>query len=51
MYIHDSLNFKSLTDLEINTKNRETLSTELRSKKLKNTILSTIYRPPDSASF
>ena len=35
MHMHDSLNFKSPKDLELNTKNRETLSTELRSKKIK----------------
>ena len=47
MYIHDSLNFKSRRDLDINTKTVESLSIALISKKSKNTILSTIYRPPD----
>ena len=47
MYIHDSLNFKSRRELDINTKNVESLSIELISKNLKNTVLSTIYRPPD----
>ena len=48
MYIHDSLNFKSRRELDINTKNVESLSIELISKNSKNTVLSTIYRPPDS---
>ena len=47
MYIHDSLNFKSRRDLDINTKNLESLSIELISKNSKNTVLPTIYRPPD----
>ena len=47
MYIHDSLNFKSRRELDINTKNVESLSIELISKNSKNTVLSTIYRPPD----
>ena len=47
MYIHDSLNFKTQRDLDINTKNVESLSIELISKNSKNTVLSTIYRPPD----
>ena len=47
MYIHDSLNFKSRRELDINTKNIESLSTELISKNLKNTVLPTIYRPSD----
>ena len=47
MYIHDSLNFKSRRDLDINTKTVESLSIALISKNSKNTILSTIYRPPD----
>ena len=47
MYIHDSLNFKSQRDLDINTKNVESLSIELISKNSKKTGLSTIYRPPD----
>ena len=44
MYIHDSLNFKSRRNLDINTKNVESLSVESISK---NTVLSRIYRPPD----
>ena len=32
MYIHDSLNFKSRRELDINTKNVESLSIELISK-------------------
>ena len=47
MYLHYSLNFKSRRELDINTKNVESLSTELISKNSKNTFLSTIYRPPD----
>ena len=47
MYIHHSLNFNSQRDLDINTKNAESLSIELISKNSKNTVLSTIYRPPD----
>ena len=47
MYIHDSLNFKSQRKLDINAKNAESLSIELISKHSKNTVLSTIYRPPD----
>ena len=47
MYIHDSLNFKSRRDSDINKKNVLTLSIELISKNSKNTVLSTIYRPPD----
>ena len=47
MSIHDSLNWKSRRHLDINTKNVESLSIELISKYLKNTIMSTIYRPPD----
>ena len=47
MYIHDSLNFNSRRELDINTKIVESLSTELISKNSKNTFLSTIYRPPD----
>ena len=47
MYIHDSLNFKSRRELDINTKNVESLSTELISKNSKNTFLPTIYRHPD----
>ena len=47
MYIHGSLNFKSQRDLDINTKNIESLSKELISKNSKNTVLPTIYRPPD----
>ena len=46
MYIHDSLNFKSRKDLDINTKNVESLSIELVSKNSKNNVVSTIYRPP-----
>ena len=53
MYIHDSLNFKSRKDLDINTKNLESLSIELVSKNSKNNVVSTIYRPPggDSKAF
>ena len=47
MYIHDSLNVKSRMELDVNTKNVESLSIELISKYLKNTFLTTIYRPPD----
>ena len=47
MYIHNSLKFKSRRDLDINTKNVESLSIELTSQNLKNTVLSKIYRPPD----
>ena len=47
MYIHDSVNFKSWRELDIDTKNVESLSIELISKNSKNTVLSTIYRPPD----
>ena len=47
MYIHDSLNCKSSRNLDINTKNVESLSIELISKNSKNTVLSTIYRPPE----
>ena len=47
MCLHDSLNFKSRRDLDINTKNVESLSIESISKNSKNTALSTIYRPPD----
>ena len=35
MYTHDSLNFKSQRELDINTKNVESLSIELISKKIK----------------
>ena len=42
MYIHDSLNFKSGRELDINMKNVESLSIELISKNSKNTFLSTI---------
>ena len=48
MYTHDSLNFKSRRKLDTNTKNVESLSIELISKNSKNTVLPTIYRPPDS---
>ena len=48
IYIHDSLNFKYRRELDINTKNVESLSIELILKNSKNTVLSTIYRPPDS---
>ena len=47
MCIHDSLNFKSRRELDINTENVESLSIELISKNSKN-ALSMIYRPPDS---
>ena len=47
MYIHDSLNFKSRKELDINMKNVESLSIELISKNSKNTVLSTIYRRLD----
>ena len=48
MYIHDSLNFKYRRELDVNTKNVDSLSIDLISKKSKNTVLSTIYKPPDS---
>ena len=47
IYIHGSLKFKSPRDLDINTKNVESLSIELISKNSKNTVLSTIYSRPD----
>ena len=47
IYIHSSLKFKSRRDLDINTKNVESLSIELISKNSKNTVLSTIYSRPD----
>ena len=47
IYIHGSLKFKSRRDLDINTKNVESLSIELISKNSKNTVLSTIYSRPD----
>ena len=47
IYIHGSLKFKSRRDLNINTKNVESLSIELISKNSKNTVLSTIYSRPD----
>ena len=47
IYIHGSLKFKSRRDLDINTKNVESLSIELISKSSKNTVLSTIYSRPD----
>ena len=47
MYINDSLNFKSRRELDIITKNVESLLIELISKNSKRTILSTIYRPAD----
>ena len=47
IYIHGSLKFKSRWDLDINTKNVESLSIELISKNSKNTVLSTIYSRPD----
>ena len=47
MYIHESMNFKSQRDLDINRKNVESLSIELISKNSKNTVLPLIYRPPD----
>ena len=47
IYIHDSLKFQPRRDLDINTKNAESLSIESISKNSKNTVLSTIYRPPD----
>ena len=47
MYIHVSLSFKCPRELNINTKNLESLSIELILKNSKNIILSTIYRPLD----
>ena len=47
MYIHDSLNFKNQWGLDIKTKNLGSHSIELISENSKNTILPTIYRPPD----
>ena len=47
IYVHGSLKFKSRRDLDINTKNVESLSIELISKNSKNTVLSTIYSRPD----
>ena len=41
------MNFKSRRDLDINTKNVESLSIELISQNSRNNVLSTIYRPPD----
>ena len=46
MYIHDSLNFKSRTDLDINTKNVESVN-RINIKNFKKIVLSTISRPPD----
>ena len=46
-HIHDSQNFKSLWNLDINTKNVESLSIEFISKNSKNAVPSTISRPPD----
>ena len=47
MYIHDSLNFKSQRELDINTKNVKSLSINFIPKNSKSTVLSTIYRSPD----
>ena len=47
LLINDSLNFKYRKELDINKKNVESLSIEFISKNSKNTVLSTIYRPPD----
>ena len=48
MYILDSMNFKSGRNLDINTKNVESLSiNRININNSKNTVLSTIYTPLD----
>ena len=47
VYIHNSLKFKSTTDLSTNCRDIESLTLEIISEKTHNTIVSVLYRPPN----
>ena len=47
IYIHNSLNLKIRPDLSIKNNDIESLSAELVSDKVRNTIVNVLYRPPN----
>ena len=48
IFIHESIDFKQWKDVIISKNDREKLSTQI-TKKRKNIILSSVYRPPKSS--
>ena len=46
MYIHESFKFKIREDMSVNSNHLESFSVEIEQSKMKNLILTTMYRPP-----
>ena len=47
VYIHKSVNFKIRNDLNVNNKDRVSLSVEIWSDKERNALVNVLYRPPN----
>ena len=47
VYIHNSLNFRSRSDLSTNCVNIESLTLEIISEKTRNILVSVLYKPPN----
>ena len=48
VFVHKSLNVKQRKDLNVNCTDCESLSVEIINDKIKNSIVTTMYRPPES---